>query len=98
MILAFPGYSRLLFAKIKSNSGDRNTVNSEIFARILFFANRVKRHISTYKNLRLRHDLPISENNRVITPFRSNFIFTYTKFSEYKTLVKISELTVHSTT
>ena len=62
MILAFPGYSRLLFAKIKSISRHRNTGNSE-FSQEFYFRDRVERHISDYKKLRLRHDLAISENH-----------------------------------
>ena len=52
------------------------TVDSEIFARVFFFANSIKRHISDVKNSRLRQDLPISINERVILPFREGFIFT----------------------
>ena len=33
------------------------------------FANYVKRHIWVVKNLRVEHDLPVSVNNRVISPF-----------------------------
>ena len=53
-----------------------NTVNSEIFARILFFANSVKRHICDITNSRLGHYLPISTNNRVILEFCEGFIST----------------------
>ena len=38
----------------------KGTVNSEIFVRILFFANSVKRHICDVKKSQLGHDLPIS--------------------------------------
>ena len=51
------------------------TANLEIFARI-FFANSVKRHICNVKKLRLGHDLLISVNDRVNSPFREDFIFT----------------------
>ena len=44
--------------------------------------------------MQLRHDLPISVNNRVILPFREGFIFTKAKFPEDKTLAKISKFTV----
>ena len=46
--------------------------------------------------MRLWHDLPISVNDRVISPFREDFIFTKLRilFRENKTLAKISELTV----
>ena len=36
----------------------------------------------------------VSVNNRVISPFREDFIFTYAKFCKNKTLAKISEFTV----
>ena len=51
------------------------TVDSENFVRILFSRNCIKRHISDVNNLRLRQDLPISINDRVILPFREGFIF-----------------------
>ena len=47
-----------------------NTVDSEIFS------NSIKRHISDVKNSRLRQDIPISINDRVILPFREGFYFT----------------------
>ena len=40
------------------------------------FANNVKRRICHAKNLRLGYDFPISVNNRVISPFCKDFIFT----------------------
>ena len=43
------------------------------------------------------HELPISENDRVISPFREDLIsrnFAYAKFRENKALAKISEFTV----
>ena len=52
-----------------------NTVDSEIFARILFSQKALK-NISDVKNLRLRQDLPLSINRRVLLPFREGFIFT----------------------
>ena len=52
------------------------TVNSEIFA------NSVKRHICDVKKLPFGHDLLISVNKRVITPFREDFIFTKLLISE----------------
>ena len=58
------------------------TVDSEIFARIFFFANSIKRHISDVKNSQLRQDLPISINDRVILPFREGFIFTKLRMCE----------------
>ena len=52
------------------------TVNREIFRENFIFANSVKRHICDAKYSRLEHDFPISVNNRVISPFREEFIFT----------------------
>ena len=52
-----------------------NTVNSEIFERILFSQIALKDIFVTLKNSRLRHDLPISVNDRVILPFHEDFIF-----------------------
>ena len=52
-----------------------DTVDSEIFARILF-SPKALRLISDVKNSGLRHDLPISINDRVILPFCEGSIFT----------------------
>ena len=54
----------------------------------------MKRHICDVKNSRLRYDLPISINDRVISPFCEDFIFA--KIRKTKTLAKISEFTVVS--
>ena len=48
--------------------------NIRLIARAPFhenfiFANNFKRHISDVKNSRLKQDLPISINDRVILPF-----------------------------
>ena len=66
------------------------TVNPEIFARFLFSRYALKDLFATLK-FQLWHDLPISVNDRVISPFREDFVFT--KFREKK-LAKISEFTV----
>ena len=50
---------------------NRLAVNSEIS----IFANSVKRHICDGKISRPGHDLPISVNNRVISPYCKSFIF-----------------------
>ena len=55
-----------------------HTVNPEIFARILF-SRIALRHIWDVKNSRQGHDLPISVNDRVISAFREDFIFTKLK-------------------
>ena len=77
---------------------NRNTVNPEIFARIIFFTNSFKRHSCGAKNLGLVHVLPISVINRVISPFCEDFIFAklriYAKFRENKSVAKISDFTV----
>ena len=52
------------------------TVNSEIFA------NSVKRHIWDVQNSPLGHDLPISVNGRVISPYHESFIFTKLRICE----------------
>ena len=62
------------------------------------FANSVKRHICDVKISQLGHDLPISVNKRLISPFRNDIIFTklriYAKFRENLTLAKISDFTL----
>ena len=40
------------------------------FGDNFIFANYVKRHICAVKNSQLGHDLPLSGNDRVISPFR----------------------------
>ena len=67
----------------------QSTVDSEIFARILFSGIALK-DISDVKNLRLKQDLPISINNRVVLSFREGFIFT----KLHEVLAKFSEFTV----
>ena len=69
------------------------TVNSDFFRENFIFANSVKGHIVTVRNSRLRHDLPISVNDRVILPFREDFIFTnFAYFRENKPSRKFSNL------
>ena len=46
------------------------------FRENLIFANSVKRHICDVKKSRHRHDLSVSVNDRMISPFREDFIFT----------------------
>ena len=46
------------------------------FRENFIFANRVKKHICEAKNSRLGYDLHISVNDRVISAFREDFIFT----------------------
>ena len=53
----------------------QTTVNSEMFAGILYFPNSIKRHICNVKNSQLGDDIPISVNNRVIVPFSEGFNF-----------------------
>ena len=61
------------------------------FCKNFIFTKCIKRHISDVKNSRLRHDLPISINDRVILPFREGFIFM---FRRNKVLAKIYKSTV----
>ena len=49
------------------------------FRENFIFENSVKRHICDVKNSRLSHDLHISVNDRVISPFREDLIFTFAK-------------------
>ena len=53
-----------------------STVNSDNLRENFIFSSSVKRHICDVENLRQRRDLPISINNRVISPIREDFIFT----------------------
>ena len=53
-----------------------------IFRENFIFANSIKRHISDVKNSRIRQDLPLSINDRVILPFREGFIFTKLRICE----------------
>ena len=48
----------------------------ENFRENIIFMNSAKRHICDILNSRLEHDLPISLNSRVISPFHEIFIFT----------------------
>ena len=50
-----------------------STVNSEIFARISFSQKALKDIFATFRDY---DDLPSSVNDRVIAPFRDDFIFT----------------------
>ena len=52
------------------------------FRENFIFANSIKRHISDVKNSRLRQDLPMSINERVILPFRVGFIFAKLRICE----------------
>ena len=70
------------------------------FCENFIFANSVKRHICDVKTLQLGHDLPISVNNILISPFREGEDFIFTKLClcevsrKNKPLAKISEFTV----
>ena len=58
-------------------------LNLEIFARILFSGIVFKNgHIYAIKNSRLGHDLPVSVNDRVISPYQESFIFVKIKHSQ----------------
>ena len=62
------------------------------FHENIIYANSVTGHICDVKNSLLGHDLAISVNDRVTSPFHEDFIFT--KLRICKTLVKISKFTV----
>ena len=49
------------------------------FRKNFIFTNSVKRHICDNQNLRQWHDLHISVNDRVISPYREDFIITKLK-------------------
>ena len=75
------------------------TVNSEIFARILFSRIALKYIFATLK--RLRHDLPISVTNSVVLLFREGFIFAKLRmrsFTKKKNSRKIPNLQLFHTT
>ena len=77
-----------------------NTVNSKKFREFIIFANNVTRHICDVNNLPLGHDLPLSVNDRVISPFHEILFsrnLAYAKFHKNKTLEKYSEFTVKPT-
>ena len=53
----------------------------------IIFANGVERHICDVQNSRLGHNLPVSVNDRMISPFREDCIsrnFAFAKFRENK--------------
>ena len=52
------------------------------FRENFIFANSVKRHICDTKKLQLGHDLPLSVNERVISPFLEVHIFTKLRICE----------------
>ena len=60
------------------------------FRENLIFAKSIKIHISVVKNSRLRQDLPISVNDRVILPFREGFIFTKLRICYMRSFAKIN--------
>ena len=57
------------------------------------FAKSIKRHLSDAQNSRLRHDLLISVNNRVIMLFREGY-FYFHETSHMRNFAKISEFSV----
>ena len=59
-----------------------NYYKHRIFRENFIFANSVKRHICGVKNSRQGHNLSISVNDRVISAFREDFIFTKLRICE----------------
>ena len=57
-------------------------MNSEIFARVLFFANSAKRHICDVKIRNWGMIYLHQKNGRSISPFREGFIFAIFGISE----------------
>ena len=60
------------------------------FLKIFIFANSVKRYSCDIKKSRLGHDLSISLNDRVISPFPDDFFFHET--SHMRRFAKINPL------
>ena len=52
------------------------------FRENYIFANSVKRHICDVQTSQLRHDLPISVNERVVLLFREGLTFTKLRICE----------------
>ena len=71
----------LLWNRIKNRRKNTNPCHAEYckfgnFCETFIFAISAKRHICEIKILPLGHDLPISVNDRVISPFLEGFTFT----------------------
>ena len=78
----------------------QSTVNSEIFAKIIHFAKRVKRHTCDVKKSRLVPALPMSVDDRVISPFGEVYSFTKlfpeTKPSRNLSNIQYKQMSLHS--
>ena len=75
-----------------------STVNPEIFSRILVSRYALKDIFATLKirDYGMVYLQCISLNDRMISPFREDFVFTkFAKFRENKTLAIFSEFTVY---
>ena len=80
---------KLTFGVVNLFSASKDVINWTLryckfgnFRENIIFANGIKRNICDVKNLRQRHDLPISVNDRVILPFHKGFIFTKLRICE----------------
>ena len=62
------------------------------FRENFILVNSIKRHISDVKISRLMQDLPISINERVISPFREGFIFICEVSQKIKSTRKFPDL------
>ena len=59
-----------------------HVLKSGNFRDNFIFENSVKKHICDVKNSRPGHDIPLSVNDRVISPFRKGYIFTKLRICE----------------
>ena len=81
-------HSKLITCVLILQSEDTARTNTERYCKFgnfreyFIFTNSIKRHISDVKNSRIRQDLPLSINDRVILPFRKGFIFTKLRICE----------------
>ena len=62
------------------------------FRENFIFANSIKMHISDVKNSRLRQDLPLSINDRVILPIHEGFYFHKTSLMPSFAKIKSSRI------
>ena len=73
--------SSVLILLSRESQEDQKRSESDVgnFRDNFIFANNEKRHIWDVIKSRLWHDLPISVNDKMISPFREDYIFTKLK-------------------